>query len=46
LAQVPPVEWVLAADLPNGARGKVKRWAREQQLTVHDIRQAGAYVRP
>lgn len=38
--------WVLAADLPGSARGRMKRWAAEHAVAVHDVRQAGAYVRP
>ena len=39
-------EWVLAGDLKANARRKMIRWASNHGIPVHDIRMAGAYVRP
>lgn len=46
LDQLPPATWILAADLPGSARGKMKGWTEARGLAVHDVREAGAYVRP
>lgn len=39
-------EWVLAADLRGKPRGRLIHWAAEHAVAVHDVRSAGAYVRP
>jgi competence protein ComEC len=46
LDNAPQAAWVLAADLPGSVRGSMVRWAEGQALAMHDVREAGAYVRP
>ncbi|MBX2981554.1 MAG: ComEC/Rec2 family competence protein [Flavobacteriales bacterium] len=39
-------EWILSADMEGTPRAMMRRWAKENDAAVFDMRLAGAYVRP
>ena len=46
LAAVGSAELILNSDMAGTTRAMMRRWAKENDASVFDMRQAGAYVRP
>lgn len=46
LASIGPAELILNGDMDGTPRSMMRRWAKENEASVFDMRLAGAYVRP